>query len=278
MTLGTMKGDVYVSSNTNVIKDKWNEWSNTWYQKKRTDEVITKIINSPQSAFHRMTYSMIQEAVPDLNGKRVLVPSSGDNHAVYAFHLMGAKVTSCDFSDEQLENAYVIANKHDWDIEFICDDTMQLSKVKSNEYDFVYTSNGVHVWINDLASMYNNIERVLKRNGTYIMFDIHPFMRPFGIKAGTNVTVEKPYDLTGPFGEIPTFKWRMQDILNAIFSSNLNIRHIEEMYAEDGWFWVDDPTGQGELISEQELENYCNWHKNPLAAIPQWLSIEAIKI
>lgn len=264
-------------SSTNVIKDKWNGWSNTWYQKKRTDEVITKIITSPESAFHRMTYSMIQETVPDFNGKRVLVPSSGDNHAVFAFHLMGAKVTSCDISEKQLENAYVIANNHGWDIEFICDDTMKLTKVNSNEYDFVYTSNGVHVWINDLASMYNNIERVLKRNGKYMMFDIHPFMRPFGIKAGEIITIEKPYDVTGPFGEVPTFKWRMQDIMNAIVFSNLDIRRIEEMYAEDGSFWVDDSSDEGKLMSEQELENYCDWHKNPLAAIPQWLSIEAIK-
>ncbi|RAV13616.1 class I SAM-dependent methyltransferase [Paenibacillus contaminans] len=264
-------------SSENIIKNKWNEWSDTWYQKKRSDGVITRIITSHASAFHRITYSMIQEAVPDLNGKRVLVPSSGDNHAVFAFHLMGAKVTSCDISEKQIENAFVIASKHRWDIEFICDDSMTLSKVNSNEYDYVYTSNGVHVWINDLASMYNNIARVLKKNGTYIMFDIHPFMRPFGIKAGNDLIVEKPYDVTGPFGEIPTFKWRIQDIMNAIISSNLNIRRIEEMYAEDGSFWVDDSTDKGEFLSEEELENYCNWRKNPLAAIPQWLSIEAIK-
>lgn len=79
---------------------------------------------------------------------------------------------------------------HDWDIEFICDDTMKLTKISPNAYDFVYTSNGVHIWINDLESMYNNIYRVLKPTGTYIMFDIHPFMRPFGITASKTITVE----------------------------------------------------------------------------------------
>lgn len=274
-SLGMFKGGTRVVNSENVIKNKWNEWSDTWYQKKRIDEVITKIITSPALAFHRITYSMIQKAVPDLNGKKVLVPSSGDNHAVFAFHLLGAKVTSCDISEKQIENAYVIAKKHGWDIEFICDDTMTLSKVNSNEYDFVYTSNGVHVWINDLVSMYHNISRVLKKNGTYIMFDIHPFMRPFGIKVGKNLTVEKPYDVTGPFGEVPTYKWRIQDMMNAMVSSNLNIRRIEEMYAEDGSFWVDDSADKGEHMSEEELESFCNWHNNPLAAIPQWLSIDA---
>jgi len=55
----------------------------------------------------------------------------------------------------------------------------------------------------------------------------------------------------------------MQDIMNAIVSSNLNIRRIEEMYAEDGSFWEDDSSDEGVLMSEQELENYCSWHKNP---------------
>lgn len=264
-------------NNENVIKNKWNEWSDTWYLKKRTDEVIANIINSPASAFHRTTYSLIQEAIPDLKGKKVLVPSSGDNHAVFALHLLGAKVTSCDISEKQIEHAHFIASKHGWDIEFMCDDTMTLSKVNSDEYDFVYTSNGVHVWISDLSSMYTNIARVLKQEGRYLMFDIHPFMRPFGIKAGNALAVEKPYDITGPFGEVPTYKWRIQDMVNAIAASNLTIRHIEEMYAEDGSFWVDDSTDKGEGLSREELEDYCDWHKNPLAALPQWLSIAAFK-
>jgi SAM-dependent methyltransferase len=266
-----------LDNSINVVKDSWNQWSDTWYQKYRTEEAIRKIINSPESAFHRITYSMIHEAFPDMNGKRVLVPSSGDNHAVFAFHLMGAKVTSCDISEKQLESGYTIANNQGWDIEFICEDTMQLSTINSNEYDFVYTSNGVNVWINDLKSMYNNIQRVLKQNGTYIMFDIHPFMRPFGIKARETITVEKPYDLIGPFGEIPTYKWRMQDFLNAIITSNLTVRRIEESYASDGSFWVDDSTDEGECLSEQELKNFCDWKLNPLAAIPQWLTIKAVK-
>ncbi|WP_028551508.1 class I SAM-dependent methyltransferase [Paenibacillus sp. UNC451MF] len=119
----------------------------------RTEEAIAKIITRPESAFHPTTYLMIQEAFPDLHGKRICVPSSGDNHAVFAFHLMGAKVTSCDISERQLENSANIAHKHGWDIEFICDDTMKLDKIDSGKYDFVYTSNGVHVWINNLNAI-----------------------------------------------------------------------------------------------------------------------------
>lgn len=265
-----------MGSNKEIVKNAWNEWSETWYQKYRTDEAISKIIECPESAFHPTTYTMINKALPKIHGKRVCVPSSGDNHAVFAFHLMGAKVTSIDISERQLENSSEIASKHGWDIEFICDDTMKLSKIKNDEFDFVYTSNGVHVWIDDLNSMYKNIQRILKGNGTYIMFDIHPFMRPFDISITKQINVVKPYDLTGPFGDVSTYKWRIQDIMNAIISSGLTVRSIEEMYAEDGSFWIDESTDEGEKLSQQEIDRLGDWQMNPMAAIPQWLSIYAI--
>ena len=101
-----------------LIKESWNVWSDTWYKKYRTDEVIAEIIESPQSAFHPTLFSRIQDVFPSLEGKRILVPSSGDNHAVFAFHLLGAKVTSCDISEKQLEHSQQIAEKHGWDIKF----------------------------------------------------------------------------------------------------------------------------------------------------------------
>jgi len=261
------------------VKNIWNTWSDTWYQRYRTDEAIATIIQNPETAFHRTTYRMINRVLPNLHGKRVCVPSSGDNHAVFAFHLMGASVTSVDLSERQLENSASIAHKHGWDIEFVCDDTMTLSKIKSDEYDFVYTSNSVHVWINDLSSMYHNIHRILSRNGIYILFEVHPFTRPFGGDTA-KLTVTRPYDSTGPviIDNVPRYTWRMQDIMNAMISSGLTMKHIEELYAEDGSFWIDESV-EGEVThSPQELELLCNWQSNPLAALPQWLSIQATKM
>lgn len=259
----------------NRIKDAWNEWSDTDFAKYRSDERISRLIANPESAFHHTTFSMIKDLFPNLQGKRICVPSSGDNHAVFAFHLMGATVTSVDISERQLVNAATIAAKHGWDIQFICDDIMELNQVKSNGYDFVYTSNGVHVWINGLNAMYHNIYRILKSNGAYIMYEVHPFTRPFGDDT-TKLTVRKPYDLIGPFGETPTYTWRMQDIINAIVSSGLNLKHIEEMYAEYNTYWF-EVSGEREKMSQEEVDKLYQWEHNPMAAFPQWLSIYAVK-
>ncbi len=63
----------------------------------------------------------------------------------------------------QIENASRIAGEYGWDIEYIRDNTMTLAKIESGGYDFVYTSNGVHVCIRDLVAMYKDIYRELSK-------------------------------------------------------------------------------------------------------------------
>lgn len=95
------------------VKDSWNDTSNSeWYQSLRTDDKIEKLISNPTSAFHPEVYTLISKYIPDLKGKKVLLPSSGDNHAAFAFAVLGAEVTSADICERQLENAAEIAKKN----------------------------------------------------------------------------------------------------------------------------------------------------------------------
>jgi SAM-dependent methyltransferase len=262
--------------NLNNIKEYWNNVADSWFTEEQRETIIRKIFVNPKSAFHPKTWDVISRNVLALNGMRICVPSSGDNQAVFAFALLGASVTSCDISEKQLEIAETIARHHSLDIEFVCDDTMHLNKIKSNEYDFVYTSNGVHVWINDLKSMYDNIYRILKPKGKYIMYEIHPYTRPFDCTEN-KLVVKKRYDDIGPFDKGTTYAWRTQDILNAIVSSKLVFKHLEEIYDDGfGTFWH-NPDEDISKFSEDELKELFNWRINPVSAIPQWMTIYAEK-
>ncbi|MDB5083850.1 MAG: Methyltransferase type 11, partial [Bacilli bacterium] len=77
--------------------------------------------------------------------------------------------------------------------------------------------------------------------------------------------------------QVQRYTWRIQDLMNAVIKSDLNIKHIEEMYAEYGTYWFETDGGDRETLSKEELDNLYNWEKNPLAALPQWLSIYATK-
>lgn len=253
------------------IKNDWNKTSDSeWYKSLRTDDKIEALVNDPASAFHPSVYSLINKYIPDIKSKKVLLPSSGDNHAAFAFALLGAEVTSADISERQLENAAEIAERLNLKINFVCDNTMELSNIKSDTYDLVYTSNGTHSWIPDLNIMYHNINRVLKPSGYSIMYDVHPFTRPFTGEPWKEPKICKAYKDT-----MPSCHWRVQDLINANILAHLSIKEMEELEAVNASFWYT----YDELIKQDnnKIKSINDWQYNPMAALPVWIAIVSQK-
>jgi SAM-dependent methyltransferase len=232
------------------------------------------ILEHPERAFPAAVYPLIQKYIGNLRGKKVCVPSSGDNLAAFGFHLLGASVTSCDIAENQLKNAKAVADGYGWDIEFVCQDSMRLESIESGAYDLVYTSNGVHVWIDDLPGMYRNFHRVLKAGGYSIFFETHPMVRPFD-QTTYEAKIKKRYEDIGPFDDDPTHDWRTQDFVNAISSAGFVIKEMQEFHS-----LREDIENHNYLyISEEHKSKYhwpgdtFDWRVNPWAALPQCLCL-----
>ena len=183
---------------------------------------------------------------------------------------MGAQVTSADISERQLENAADIAKRLQLDIAFICDDTMKLSHIPDCAFDLVLTSNGTLSWIDDLDSMNRNICRVLKPGGYAVLYDMHPFNRPFSGDAFKEPRIIKSYQ-----DVFPELHWRLQDIVNSHIRSGLTVCETAELPALDASFWF--PYAELQKKSRAELEGINDWKKNPLAALPAWLALVSRK-
>ena len=273
-----------ITSNEVVEKNRkdWDAYSEKWAAFNHSEKILRPVFDNPSRAFHSKTWELIRKYVPDLKGKRICVPSSGDNLAVFAFALSGASVTSCDISENQLACAKQIAAREGLDsaIEFICADTMKLDGIPDDQYDLVYTSNGVHVWLDDLPSMYANIHRILKKGGLNILYEIHPYLRPFD----ENLQIVKPYDATGPFEDEMTvnFHWRLQDIMNAMMHSGLHLEHFEEMFDEKDYerpFWLKTADIlDGVRASRDEVDKMYDWRENPRMALPNWICLVGRKV
>ena len=249
------------------VKAFWNETSDSeWYRSLRTDEKIRRLKEKPESAFHPAVYELIRKYFPEIKGRHILLPSSGDNHAAFAFAMMGAHVTSADISERQLENASVIAEQLGLEIEFICDDTMKLSRIRDRTYDLVYTSNGTLSWISDIDSMYRNIYRVLKAGGLSVMYDVHPFNRPFSGEAWKDPRIVKSYH-----DVFPDLHWRLQDLINSQIRAGLGICELAELPAADASFWFTYAELQEK--KPEELEGINDWKRNPMAALPAWIAL-----
>ena len=253
------------------VKEHWNKVSDSdWYKSLRTDEALERIRENPKTAFHPGMMALLEKHVDDFAGKKILLPSSGDNHAAFAFALMGAHVTSLDISERQLENARTISDDWGLDIEYICDNTMYLSKIKDASYDLVYTSNGTLTWIGDLNEMYRNVSRVLKDGGCSALFDIHPFNRPFTGEAWKPPVIKKSY-----YDVFTDLHWRVQDIINSKISAGLNICEMAELPATDASFWY--TYDELKSKSKDDVENINDWNLNPMAALPAWIAVIARK-
>lgn len=253
------------------VKNHWNKVSDSdWYNSLRSEERLNLLMNNPQSAFHPMMFEMLNKYVGDFKGKKILLPSSGDNHAAFAFALMGADVTSADISERQLENAKAISDKLGLSINFVCDNTLYLATMPENFYDLVYTSNGTLTWIGDIQLMYKNFAKVLKNGGISAMYDIHPFTRPF-----TGAPWEEP-KITKAYSDIfPDLHWRVQDIINANIDAGLQISQIAELPAVDASFWY--TYDELKTKTGEEIRNINDWKHNPMAALPAWMAMISCK-
>ena len=72
-------------------KQSWNDGATKYSAALHSDTFMKRIIDNPANAFHHTTWELIQTYVPNLQGKKICVPSSGDNHAVFAFAMLGAQ-------------------------------------------------------------------------------------------------------------------------------------------------------------------------------------------
>ena len=253
------------------VKRYWNAVSDSeWYQSLRTEEKLGRLRQNPQSAFYPGVLELMQKYIGEFKGKKILLPSSGDNYAAFAFALMGAKVTSSDLSERQLENARSVSDSWKLEIEYVCDNTISLSKFGDGTFDLVYTSNGTLSWIHDLGEMYRNIGRVLKKGGYSAMYDVHPFTRPFTMEAWKAPEIRKSY-----VDVFPDLHWRVQDILNAHAQAGMRFLEMAEIPSADTSFWF--TFEERKSITKAETEHINDWKYNPMAAIPVWITMIAQK-
>ena len=155
---------------------------------------------------------------------------------------MGAKVTSVDISEKQLEIAAQRAQLLDLKIDFVQSDVTELSRLDNNSFDLVYTGGHVAVWVSDLKQYYSEAARILKPAGIFIVDEYHPFRRVWK-ETKTELVIENDYYNRGPYRyllnddvlykaagayESFEFHWTVSDFFNAVIQSGCTILEVDE--------------------------------------------------
>ncbi|MXZ74771.1 MAG: class I SAM-dependent methyltransferase [Gemmatimonadetes bacterium] len=144
----------------------------------------------------------------DVSGRSVCVLGSGDNLVAFALAAAGARVTSVDISQVQLDIAAGRAEELGLPIDFHRADVTELGDLGDPDdpgdpddlsgpgdpddlsgplgggFDIVYTGGHVAVWVSDLKRYYGEAIRILKPGGLFMVNEYHPFRRIWKHSAG----------------------------------------------------------------------------------------------
>jgi len=180
----------------------------------------------------------------------------------------GAIVTGIDFVQKAIAYANGLRDELNLKARFICCNIYDLEKHLNEQFDFVYTSQGVLCWLKDIKEWGNLIARYLKPGGIFYMMESHPITHIFEDTIKGELRIIHPYfhddiptkwDDAYPDYSDPTYikknpsyewKWTISDIVNALIEAGLRIEFINEynrtfckllpdmVHREDGWWYL----------------------------------------
>ncbi|MDD3627143.1 MAG: class I SAM-dependent methyltransferase [bacterium] len=181
----------------------------------------------------------------------------------------GAAATGVDFSEKSIKLANRIKAEVGLSAEFICCNIYDLKKHldKKDEFDIVYTSQGVLCWLKDLKALAELISYYLKPGGFFYIMEGHPFSMVFNNEKEGEMEIHYPYFHSDEpiieeetysdysdrsyFPENPTFEWvwSLSDVFNSLINAGLTIIEFNEhdklfyrafpgmVKDEEGW-WI----------------------------------------
>jgi SAM-dependent methyltransferase len=225
---------------------RWDAGSASWADRADARGTWKRCHLDPSLTLHSAELKWLS----DIAGKSVAVLGSGDNQVVFALSGLGAKVTSVDISEQQIEVARGRAAALGLKVEFVQADVADLSSLGSATFDVVYTGGHVAVWVSDLRRYYGESARILKPDGLLIVSEYHPFRRVWK-HAATSLELGFNYFDRGPHrfevapdvlcaapGELEQFEfhWTVADYISAILSSGCQLIHAKEFGGASEWW------------------------------------------
>jgi SAM-dependent methyltransferase len=217
---------------------RWDAASPSWAHHADTRGIWKRCHLDPSLALDAVELKWLR----DVGGKSIAVLGSGDNQVVFALSGMGAKVTSIDISEQQLDVARSRAAALGLNVTFFRADVVDLSCLGDATFDLVYTGGHVAVWVSDLQRYYGEAARILRPDGLLIVSEYHPFRRvwrrsPISLEIRFNYFDRGPHRseaapdvLAATRGEWEQFLFRrtVADYISAILTSGCKLIHVEE--------------------------------------------------
>lgn len=177
----------------------------------------------------------------DIKGKSILHLQCHFGQDTVSLSRMGAKVTGVDLSDKAIEQANILAQKTEEDIQFICCDVYDLPNHLNEKFDIVFTSYGTIGWLPDLNQWGAIISKYLNPKGKFIFAEFHPVVwmfddnfekikyRYFNTEAIIETEIGTYADKKSLLKtESITWNHSISEVINSLISNGMEINDIHE--------------------------------------------------
>lgn len=223
----------------NANRALWNEWADI-----HSRSTFYDLEGFKAGATHLDDFEL--QELGDVSGKSLLHLQCHFGMDSLSWARLGARVTGVDFSDRAIALARDLAEELDLAADFICSDIYALPEVLQGQFDIVYTSKGVLVWLPDLKGWAEVIADFLKPGGTFYLCEFHPYAGIFDESHPTSLRIRYPYfhspepmvfDVQGSYAEPQAqveqkveYEWAhsLSDIVNSLIGAGLRIEHLNE--------------------------------------------------
>lgn len=188
-----------------------------------------------------------REELGDVAGKSLLHLQCHFGMDTLSWARLGAKVTGVDFSNEAISAARTLSAEVGIDARFVHSNIYDLRDNLTGEFDIVFTSYGVLVWLPDMVEWAKTAAHFLKPGGTFLVVDGHPMSHMLEYNEQTGeldweydyFNKPQPYRFEGSdtyaakdalVNNRVTYEWNhsLDEIVNSIIGAGLTIEHLHE--------------------------------------------------
>lgn len=225
------------------------------------------------------------EALGDVRGKTLLHLQCHFGMDTLSLARLGAVVTGVDFSGQAVALARELADEEGLEARFIQANIYDLPDMLDEEFDIVFTSHGVLIWLPDIAGWGKVVARFVKPGGRFFILEGHPLAWTFNQSNPDRFEFELGYfsqgqtytfseqgtyaDMEAVLENVTSHEWhhRFDQTLNALIDAGLRIQHVGE-YPYAAW----------QMLPFQEQDER-GWWRIPAnkPQVPLMFSIKATK-
>ena len=153
----------YQDVNASTI-DRWIKEEDWEWGKPISHETFVKALNGEWNVKLTPVKFVPHEWFGDLKGKKLLGLASGGGQQIPVFTALGAECTVLDYSDAQLENEKIVAERENYKVNIIKADMSKPLPFEDESFDIIFhpVSN---CYIENVESVFKECHRILKKVG-----------------------------------------------------------------------------------------------------------------